>query len=127
MTDKVVVLVVDDEFLILDMIEDGLSDAGFEVLRAEEGAVAIEQLAKVGNNIAGLITDIRMPGMSGWEVARRARELFPNLPVIYTTGDSAPDWTSQGVPMSILINKPFASAQIVTAMAQLLNDAASGT
>ena len=58
---------------------------------------------------------------NGWAVAHRARELHPDVPVIYMTGGSAADWSANGVPNSILVPKPFAPAQIVTAVAQLLN------
>jgi CheY-like chemotaxis protein len=61
--------------------------------------------------------------MDGWDVARRAREMEPEFPVVYMTGDSADDWASKGVPKSILLNKPFAPAQLITAISQLLNGA----
>jgi CheY-like chemotaxis protein len=63
--------------------------------------------------------------MSGWEVARQIREIAPNCPVVYMTGANADEWASQGVPDSILLQKPFAPAQIVTAVSQLLNSAPS--
>ncbi len=59
--------------------------------------------------------------MNGWEVARHAREINPNFPVVYMTGASADEWPSRGVPNSVLLTKPFAPAQLVTALAQLLN------
>jgi CheY-like chemotaxis protein len=69
-----------------------------------------------------VITDINLRGrLTGWDVAKRARELDPAIPVIYMTGDAADQWASLGVPNSLLLNKPFAPAQIVTAVAQLLN------
>jgi len=69
-----------------------------------------------------LITDINLPGrFSGWDVARRARELNPEIPVVYMTGAAADQWASQGLPDSILLTKPFAVAQIVTAVSQLIN------
>jgi len=46
------------------------------------------------------------------------------MPIVYMTGDSADEWPSKGVPNSILLTKPFAPAQLVTAVSQLLN---SGT
>ena len=69
------------------------------------------------------MTDINLGGdkLSGWEVARHAREINPDFPVIYMSGDSAEEWASQGVPRSIMLAKPFAPAQLVTAVAQLLN------
>jgi hypothetical protein len=45
----------------------------------------------------------------------------PEMAVIYMTGDSGADWASKGVPKSVLVTKPFAPAQIVAAIAQLLN------
>jgi two-component system cell cycle response regulator CpdR len=54
-------------------------------------------------------------------VARRAREINPATPVIYMTGTHGEEWASKGVPNSILLAKPFAPAQIVTAISQLLN------
>jgi DNA-binding response OmpR family regulator len=59
--------------------------------------------------------------MSGWQVAKQARELDPTFPIVYMTGASANDWPSHGVPNSVLLEKPFAPAQLVTAVAQLLN------
>ena len=59
--------------------------------------------------------------MDGWEVARHAREIDPALPVVYMNGGSAEDWGSKGVPNGIVLAKPFAPAQLVTAISQLLN------
>jgi DNA-binding response OmpR family regulator len=61
--------------------------------------------------------------LTGWDVARRAREIFPNMPVVYMTGAAADQWPSHGVPNSVLLQKPFAPAQVVTAISQLLNQA----
>jgi len=59
--------------------------------------------------------------MNGWEVAKAAREIDPAFPVVYLTGAVAGDWPSHGVPNSILLEKPFAPAQLITAVSQLLN------
>jgi DNA-binding response OmpR family regulator len=75
-----------------------------------------------------LITDIQLgTGPNGWEVGRRAREVVPGLPVVYMSGDSAHDWTAQGVPESVMLQKPFVIAQLVTAITTLLNQASSAT
>ncbi len=79
-------------------------------------------LEKNHNKYRALITDINLNGdLVGWDVATRARELSPGLPVIYMTGAAGDQWTSRGVPQSILLTKPFAPAQVVTGVAQLLN------
>ncbi|WP_221415992.1 hypothetical protein [Brevundimonas bullata] len=69
-----------------------------------------------------MVTDVNLGGeIKAWDIALTARERFPTLPVIYVTGDSADEWAAYGVPDSILIDKPFVPAQIVTAIAKLLN------
>jgi DNA-binding response OmpR family regulator len=59
----------------------------------------------------------------GWDVARRARAINPVLPVVYITGANADEWAVQGVPNSIVLTKPFAPAQLITAVSQLLTEA----
>jgi DNA-binding response OmpR family regulator len=59
--------------------------------------------------------------MNGWQVAKAAREIDPTFPIVYMTGAAAGDWPSHGLPNSILLEKPFAPAQLVTAVSQLLN------
>jgi two-component SAPR family response regulator len=53
------------------------------------------------------------------------REIMPGFPVVYMTSASAPDWKSQGVDGSILIEKPFAPAKLTTAVSQLLDTGTS--
>jgi DNA-binding response OmpR family regulator len=98
-----------------------LEESGYELLEAESGAAALDMIGS-DESISGLITDIRVgEGPSGWEVAREARFRFPGLPIVYMTGDSAADWTAEGVPNSILVQKPFLFTQVVTAISTLLN------
>jgi DNA-binding response OmpR family regulator len=71
-----------------------------------------------------LVTDVNLKSLlSGWEVAKQIREMAAGCPIIYMTGASADQWTSHGVPDSILLRKPFAPAQLVTAVSLLLNAA----
>jgi DNA-binding response OmpR family regulator len=68
------------------------------------------------------VTDINLKGtMDGWEVGKHAREIDPEFPIVYMTGAAADQWASNGVPNGILLTKPFAPAQLVTAVSQLLN------
>lgn len=122
MSESLVVLVVDDEALVADIVESALREAGFEVIVALSGEEAVTILEKQTDTIKGLVTDVNLgKGMSGFDLGHRTRELLPELPVLYVTGDSAHKWPSQGVPNSVLIPKPFVTAQIVTALSSLLN------
>jgi CheY-like chemotaxis protein len=121
--DLVVILVVEDDQTIQSVIEEALSDGGFEITIASSGEQAVERMGTANPQFRAVVTDINLGRnrMDGWDVARHARESKPDMPIIYMTGDSADEWASKGVPNSILLTKPFAPAQLVTAVAQLLN------
>jgi DNA-binding response OmpR family regulator len=119
-------LIVEDEVLLHPVLEDALLEAGFEVVLASSGDAALAELENNAARFKGLVTDIRLgAGPSGWEVAHHARELEPTIPVVYMSGDSAGQWSAEGVPRSIMVQKPFAMAQLVTAIAQLINEVGS--
>jgi DNA-binding response OmpR family regulator len=83
----------------------------------------VELLNAAEGKYRALVTDINLgPGkFDGWSVARHAREIDPNFPVVYMSGKDANDWASKGVPNSIMLAKPFEPAQLLTAVSQLLN------
>lgn len=114
-------LVVDDETLIrLDLV-DVLEAGGFTVQDCADGSAALNYMDGSGH-LCGLVTDINLGGkISGWEVARQGRKKFPNLAVVYITGDSASQWPFEGVPNSMVLQKPFADAQILNAVTTLMN------
>jgi CheY-like chemotaxis protein len=114
---KPLALVVEDEWLLLTVVEEELVEAGFEVSSAASGAEAMIKLDEAGEDLCCLLTDIRLIGdMDGWEVARRARMLHPNLPVIYMTGDSVAKWAANGVQDSIMLPKPFPLSDLIRAL-----------
>ena len=119
-----VLLYVEDEYFTRDSVEHALREAGFQVIATTGGREALDILELGPETLLGVITDVDLgDGPDGWEVARRARELLPGIPIIYATGDNDHEWTSKGVPQSVLIAKPFAPAQIVVAIAAALNAA----
>ncbi|MCA1495088.1 response regulator [Ensifer sp. NBAIM29] len=123
----VTILLADDEAVLLLDFEDALTQAGFNVVTVASGRKAVERLNAADPAIDGLVTDIHFhEPPDGWDVARVAREIDPDMPVVYVSGDGGPDWASKGVPNSIMLEKPFAIAQLVTAIAQLLNARTSG-
>jgi CheY-like chemotaxis protein len=125
MSDQLRILVVEDEALVREILEDTLVEAGFEVVLAFSGSDALTRLES-GERFIAVISDIRLgAGASGWDVARRAREIVHDVPIVYMSGDSGGDWSSQGVPGSVLIGKPFTGSQVVTAVSILLNDLAT--
>lgn len=111
------VLIVEDEPLILEVVADELSDAGFDVLQASSGEEATAILA-AQQALDLLLTDIRLPGsLDGWGVAEQARQRFASVPVIYVTGYSGTP--ARQVSGSVLIMKPYRPAAIVKAAQDL--------
>jgi len=116
------ILVVEDDPLLHALIEEALTEGGFGVAITSSGEEAATLLSGLKDRYVALVTDVNLSGkMDGWDVAKRAREIDSQFPIVYMTGASADDWGSKGVPNSVLLNKPFAPAQLVTAVSNLLN------
>jgi CheY-like chemotaxis protein len=120
--DQQFILVIEDDVPIQVVVEDALTDGGFEPAITPSGEEAVTLLIGMPNSYCALVTDIKLRGkIDGWEVARKAREINPNFPVVYITAAHADQWPARGVPNSVLLTKPFAPAQLITAVSQLLN------
>jgi len=123
----ILLLLVEDEPLVQLAAVDALHGGGFQVVTASSGDEAMDVLDARIAGISGLITDVRLgAGPDGWAIARHARELKPGVAVVYTTADSAADWSVQGVPKSIMIQKPYAPAEVINAITTLLIEAKGG-
>ena len=117
MESKPVVLLVEDEPLLSEMTRNDLEDLGFSTVCAADAGEAIEVLQHQGHARV-LITDIRMPGeFDGWELARRARALRPDLLVIYISGYSAD--APQPVAGSVFLKKPYRLSEVQDALTRL--------
>lgn len=106
-----VVLVVDDDPLVLVVTASMLEDFGCEVITAASGNEALEKLSKE-RLVEILITDLNMPGMSGYELVEKAKELREELKVIAMSGREP---NGSGLP---IIQKPFLSEDLKRVMAQ---------
>jgi DNA-binding response OmpR family regulator len=115
------ILVIEDEYFLQADVEIVLTDAGFATDIVSSGEEALTLLMDGTKRPSALVTDVKLAGrLTGWEVAKRIREKNPSFPVIYVTAHER-DWPAYGVPNSIVIPKPFAPAQLVTAVSNLLN------
>lgn len=122
MSERPLVLVVEDEYLLQCDLQAALANGGFASEGVFSGEEALTLFIGGAKSYKALVTDVRLGGnMSGWEIAKRLREKEPALPVVYVTASAGDEWASHGVSGSILIPKPFAPAQLLTALSNLLN------
>lgn len=112
---KARILCVDDEPFIRMMVAHCVSDLGHTAVEAESGEDALDTLGS--DEIDLLITDIRMKGMSGWEVAEQARQGRPDLPIIYISGYPC---RGDAVPGSLYLSKPFRPHELESAVRKCL-------
>jgi signal transduction histidine kinase len=78
------ILIIDDEQDVREVMALSLEDAGYQTIGVPDGAAGLKALTRHSPQI--LITDIKMPGMSGLEVLERAKQIRPETQVIVTTG-----------------------------------------
>ena len=110
------VLVVEDEWMIREVLVEELCDHGFEVIEAATGEEALSRCHDFHPDV--LLTDIRLPGkVTGWDIAECCRKADPHLPVIYVTGFSHVD--PRMVPGSVFLQKPYRAAEIVRTIHEL--------
>jgi len=114
------ILVVDDEAIVLSLVRDALEDEGYHVQTFTRGQDALDSLTFEPADL--LLTDIRMPGITGIELVKAARNIRPDLAVIFMTGyanlSSAKDAIKHGA--SDYIMKPFELSEIRQAVRQAL-------
>ena len=114
-TDKVKVLVVDDDPSIRLFKAQLLREQGYFVYETASGEGAMNLLSR-GVEVDGLVTDVRMPDMSGFELANRIAAERPSVKVLYTTAYALePGEVRMQRPGSDLLRKPFTPAQLAEA------------
>ena len=114
-TSPIVVLVVDDDPLVLMNTAALLEDAGHEAIEAETGVAALEILRQ-RPEIALLVTDQAMPGMTGSQLITAARAMRPDLPVILATGYG--ETPADSAARMVRLNKPFNQSDLNRAVAE---------
>ena len=116
------VLVIDDEPAVRSILADVLKDAGYTVVQAADGAEGLGRLEKEMFDL--VLSDVSMPGLSGWNVAAECRTRFPHCRVGLVTG-----WGDQLDPevvvtsgVAFVLAKPFAARDVVRHVTTALQD-----
>lgn len=114
------ILLVDDEVEIAELWHDVLEDEGYCVISAYSGTEAIEHLDQ--QEIALLVTDMKLPDMSGWDVIVSARKRYPSLPVIAASGDTSAIGAEQKAEIDCVLTKPFRIDDFAATVGELLSE-----
>ncbi len=117
------ILLVDDEVMVRETLAAALEDAGYTVLTAQDGAVALE-LLRSSVAVDVLVTDLSMPGIDGLTMIRQAQRERPALPAVLLTGyagHGAQLAVGESVPGAFsLVRKPVTAAQLSDRIEALL-------
>jgi CheY-like chemotaxis protein len=118
------VLLVDDDEAVRAPLASSLEDAGFSVLSAESAERALDML-RSGLWVDALVTDLSMPGMSGWDLIREVRSRWPDLPSLMLTGHLEDDDAGQGPACGLgdrflLLRKPAPPALLAERLGALV-------
>ena len=121
------VLIVEDEEIVRELVCTVLSDSGYDVLCAPNGAEGLRMSDAHPGKIALVITDVVMPQMGGLELAREVTARRPETRVLYVSGYSEDDMSEQGILAADLefLEKPFTPQALTRKVRAVLNPAAA--
>jgi DNA-binding response OmpR family regulator len=114
-------LVIDDEPLSRELLQSSLSAKGYEVGTAKDGFAALAQMRGALPDL--ILSDLKMPNMSGFEFLSIARRRFPQIPTIAVSGEFHPPIEPLGVLADVFLAKPFRFEELLAKIADLLRDA----
>jgi DNA-binding response OmpR family regulator len=99
------ILFVDDDPELREIVAAALAEPGYAIVTASDGYEAIRILAD--NRVGLLITDIKMPGINGFDLARRAKIMRPSIQIIYLSGYPIGGAHSAGTVYGAILKKPL--------------------
>lgn len=116
------ILVVDDEFVVVDTVTELLEELGYNAVSAPRGSRAVELYSAAPNGIDAVILDLSMPGMDGKECFVRLREIDPEVKVVLTTGFSGDGRVQELLDMGVrgFLQKPFRLRELADTLENLL-------
>lgn len=109
MPDNHPLLVVEDDAIVRMLLVDVLDELGYQVVEAEDAEQALTVLGNPQQPLALMMTDVGLPDMDGKELASKARELRPTLPILFASGYAENVEVPEGMHM---IGKPFGIDQL---------------
>jgi two-component system cell cycle sensor histidine kinase/response regulator CckA len=123
MSDHGDVLLVEDEPIVSVVLGRYLEEGGYRVHRARSGEEALQAITDEAEGVRLVVTDLRMQGMSGLELARELVRRYPEIRVLFIAGQP---WDGEDELPGPLLLKPFTAAELVGAVARLLSESPGG-
>lgn len=102
------ILLVEDEEIVATMMVSGLERMGYDVLHCQNGQEALEALQAEPGHYQLIITDYKMPNMTGIDLAQKVSKLYPHIPIIMISGysDEKLQAASEGTSIRKVLKKP---------------------
>jgi DNA-binding NtrC family response regulator len=119
------IFIIDDEFDIVSVLKQGIDKRGFRVFGFTDPYLALEHF-KINSQLYGLvITDLRMPGMNGYEFIKKVKEIKPQVKVFFMTAFSINDVEFSRILPSVkieeFIEKPVSLKKLVSLINKYIN------
>jgi PAS domain S-box-containing protein len=117
------ILLVEDEAAVRDLVRRVLAGLGYTVLQAREGEQALDICGQLRGPLHLLISDVVLPGLNGWELARRLREVRPECRLLYMSGYTASVISQRGIlePGVPFLQKPFSPEALAHKVREVLD------
>ena len=113
------ILVVEDEAIVRLLVVETLRTCGHAVLEAADGQAALDMIQE-SPDLDMLVSDIRLPKMDGFSLARSARQLHPGLGLMFLTGYVRAELPNELSP-AVIIRKPFDPDNLARQVAGMLD------
>ena len=117
------ILVVDDEAMVRRFAARILTEGGYRVVEAGDGAEALDLVVRESLPLDLVLTDVMMPRLSGVELLQHLSVVAPGLPVVLMSGFSAGDLTTHGISVPCgLLSKPFPPDRLLDEVRRCLGE-----
>ncbi|MGC2575416.1 MAG: response regulator [Candidatus Nitrosopolaris sp.] len=119
------ILILDDEFDIMSVLKQGIDKRGFRVFAFTDPYLALEHFQLNSESYGLVITDLRMPGMNGYEFTKKVKEIKPQVKVFFMTAFSINDIEFRRVlpfvKIDEFIEKPVSVKKLVSLINKYIN------
>jgi PAS domain S-box-containing protein len=115
------ILLIENEAVLRDLLRSVLQEAGFQVLKAEDGASGLATFLKNRESISLIVTDLSVPYLGGRELIEIARKINPHVRTLLCTGNAGQDHEQDSaLNPTTLLKKPFTSSEFLAAVTPIL-------